>query len=181
MINVYIRRWKKEDEPWGRILASILKRDYQMEFCPEILREKDGKPYLKDYPVYFNVSHSGEYLAIAVSESPVGVDIQKEKNIREGMYQKVVQKEERPLICTDRQKDFLRLWALKESFVKAEGRGLRIPMKDYYFTKENGRYVVNYIGQKAPWAFTIEETLVAGYVIAVCGAETDVFWKVEQR
>lgn len=181
MINVYLKKRKKEDEPWEGILASVLKRDYQMETCPEILREENGKPYLKNHPVYFNVSHSGEYLAIAVSDSPVGIDIQKEKTIREGMYQKVVQQKEQMLIGTERQKDFLRLWALKESFVKADGRGLRISMKDYYFTEENGRYFVNYIGQKVPWTFTIEETLIAGYVIAVCGAKTDVFWKVEQR
>lgn len=177
MIHVYIQKWnKKEDAPWQRILADVLKCDYQIEKCPEILRDEMGKPYLRDCALHFNVSHSGEYLAIAVSDSPVGVDIQEPKNIKDGLYRKVVQPGEQSLIGEERQKDFLRLWALKESFVKAEGKGLRISMKDYYFEKENGHYFVNYHGQKQSWTFNIEETLIAGYFISVCGMETEVCW-----
>ncbi len=176
MIKVYVQKWSKEDAPWQRILADVLKRDYKIEEMPEILRDDMGKPYFKDFPLHFNVSHSGEYLAIAVSDSPIGVDIQEPKNIKDGMYRKVVQPEEAELINEDRQNDFLRLWTLKESFVKAEGRGLRISLKDYYFKKENGRYFVNYNGQKMPWAFNIEETLIEGYFISVCGMEESVHW-----
>lgn len=179
MIKVYIRRREKQDASWERILEEILKKDYQMKECPEIVRDALGKPYLKNGRLHFNVSHSGKYLAIAVSESPVGIDIQETKNIRDGMYRKIVQPKEQALIGKDRQKDFLRLWTLKESFVKAEGKGLRIPMRDYYFEKKNDRYFVNYGGQKAPWAFKIEETLVKGYVISVCGLEPEVSWNVQ--
>lgn len=176
-MKVYIQKWNKKDAPWQRILADILKNDYQIEQCPEILRDEMGKPYLKEYPLYFNVSHSGEYLAIAVSKSPVGIDIQGEKEIKEGMYRKVVQQEEMVLIGQERQRDFLRLWTLKESFVKAEGKGLRISMKDYFFEKENDRYFVNYGGQRALWTFNIEEALVENYLISVCGLEEKVEWK----
>ena len=180
MINVYIQKWNKEDAPWKRILADILKKDYKIEQCPEILRDDMGKPYFKDCPLYFNVSHSGEYLAIAVSEFPVGVDIQEPKNIKDGMFRKVVQEEETELIGDNRQKDFLRLWTLKESFVKAEGKGLRISLKDYYFQKENKEYFVNYSGQRMPWTFNIEETLIPEYFISVCGMEKEVSWIVRQ-
>lgn len=176
MINVYIQKWSKEDAPWQSILADVLKKDYFIEETPEILRDDMGKPYFKDYPLHFNVSHSGEYLAIAVSVSPVGVDIQEPKSIKDGMYRKVVQSEEARLIGEDRQNDFLRLWTLKESFVKAEGKGLRISLKDYYFGKEKGAYFVNYGGQRMPWTFNIEETLIENYFISVCGLETEIHW-----
>lgn len=168
---------------WQCLLAEILKRDYQMENCPEIIRDEFGKPYFKeDCGLRFNVSHSGEYLAIAVSESPVGVDLQKMKEIREGMYRKVVMPKERMLITEkERQKDFIRLWTLKESFTKAEGKGLRISMKDYYFEKENNSYFVNYGGQRQSWLFNIEKTLIPDYVISVCGLENEISWKIEQR
>lgn len=179
MINVYIQKWDKREASWERLLAAILKKDYQIEACPEIIRDAMGKPFLKDSELYFNVSHSGEYLAVAVSKRPVGVDIQKEKDIREVMYRRIVQPKEQTLIGKERQKDFLRLWTLKESFVKAEGKGLRIPMKDYYFEKENGCYFVNYSGQRALWTFKIEEELISGYFISVCGQEPEVSWKVE--
>ena len=144
MIGVYIQKWnQKQDVPWQHILADILKKDYGVENCPPILKDEYGKPYIENHEVEFNVSHSGEYLAIAVSEFPVGVDIQEPKNIKDGMFRKVVQEEETELIGDNRQKDFLRLWTLKESFVKAEGKGLRISLKDYYFQKENKEYFVN--------------------------------------
>ena len=182
MIRIYIQKWnKKEDAPWQRILADVLKKDYKIENCPEILRDEMGKPYFEDKKLHFNVSHSGEYLAIAVSESVVGVDIQEPKLIKDGMFRKVVQPQEICLIGEERQRDFLRLWTLKESFVKAEGKGLRISLKDYYFQKENEQYFVNYGGQKMPWTFNIEETLIAGYFISVCGMEKEVFWILDQR
>ena len=180
MINVYIQKWNKEDAPWKRILADILKKDYKIEQCPEILRDEMGKPYFADCALHFNVSHSGEYLAIAVSELPVGVDIQEPKNIKDGMFRKVVQTEEAVVIGDDRQNDFLRLWTLKESFVKAEGKGLRISLKDYFFQKENEEYFVNYSGQRLPWTFNIEETLIPEYFISVCGMEKEVSWIVRQ-
>ena len=178
MIRVYIKKWNKKDAPWQRILADVLKCDYYIEEMPEILRDEMGKPYFKEQILQFNVSHSGEYLAIAISEKEVGVDLQEPKDIKEGLYRKVVQPEENGLIGEERQKDFLRLWALKESFVKAEGKGLRISMKDYYFVKENDRYFVNYGGQKCGWTFNIEETLIPDYVISVCGLEQEILWKI---
>ena len=179
MICVYIQKWnKKKDVPWQYILADVLKKDYGMKKCPKILKDEYGKPYVEKHEVEFNVSHSGEHLAIAISEKEVGVDLQEPKDIKEGLYRKVVQPEEKGLIGEERQKDFLRLWALKESFVKAEGKGLRISMKDYYFVKENDRYFVNYGGQKCGWTFNIEETLVPDYVISVCGLEQEILWKI---
>ena len=138
MIGVYIQKWnKKEDVSWQHILADVLKKDYGLENCPKILKDEYGKPYFENLEIEFNVSHSGEYLAIAVSEHPVGIDIQGPKAIREGTFKKVVQSQENVLIGEKREKDFLRLWSLKESFVKAEGKGLYISMKDYFFEKEN--------------------------------------------
>ena len=176
MICVYIQKWNKKDVPWQHILADILKRDYLIEDTPEILRDEMGKPYFKECELHFNVSHSGEYLAIAVSEHPVGIDIQGPKVIREGTFRKVVQPQEEILIGEVCERDFLRLWTLKESFVKAEGKGLRIPMKDYYFEKENACYFVNYGGQRTAWTFNIEETLIENFFISVCGLESEIQW-----
>lgn len=178
-MNGYVFRWKKGDRPWEEILADILRKDHGIDPCPQILRDAYGKPHFAEGGVHFNVSHSGEYLAIVVAKSPVGIDIQKLRSVREGMYRKVVQQKEQPLIGKDRERDFIRLWTLKESFVKAEGRGLRIPMASYHFEKEEGQYFVKYGGQKLPWTFNIEETLFADYVICVCGTEKKISWSVE--
>lgn len=183
MLKVYVKKWNRQKESWQKLLIEILKKDYQIKNCPEILRDEFGKPYFReDCGVQFNVSHSGEYLAIAVSENPVGIDIQKNKEIREGMFRKAVMPQEQVLLTEkERQRDFIRLWTLKESFTKAEGKGLRIPMKDYYFEKEKDRYFVNYDGQRQPWLFNIEETQISDHIVCVCGLEHEVSWKIEQR
>lgn len=178
MIRVYVKPWTKEDGSWEPLLRDILKSDYHLEeICIE--RDEMGKPFLKGGEVFFNVSHSGAYIAIAVSEKPVGVDIEGMRTIRDGMYRKVVQPQEQELIGAARERDFLRLWTLKESFVKAEGKGLRIPMKEYYFGKESEGFFVNYKGVRAPWTFYIEETPAQGYMISVCGLEKEIRWMAE--
>ncbi|WMJ80657.1 hypothetical protein RBU49_17930 [Clostridium sp. MB40-C1] len=41
-----------------------------------------GKPYVEKIKnFHFNISHSGEYVAVAISKQKVGIDIEKVKNI----------------------------------------------------------------------------------------------------
>ena len=42
-----------------------------------------GKPYIEGNPIYFSLSHSGEYAVCITENKPVGVDIQKLVNIKE--------------------------------------------------------------------------------------------------
>ena len=62
---------------WLRSLLAC----YVAETEPQSIRlgiADGGKPYLLDYPqLRFNLSHSGEFVAIAVSRHQVGVDIEK--------------------------------------------------------------------------------------------------------
>lgn len=178
MIRVYWEKWDKKNESWEPVLAGILKKDYGLD---EITIERDryGKPFLKQGDLFFNVSHSGDYLAAAVSEKPVGIDLERIRQVKEGMYRKVVRPEEQVLIGTDRTRDFIRLWTLKESFVKAEGYGMRIPFKKYYFSREENRLCVYYEGKKAPWIFHVKELPEEGYFLSVCGMEREVLFRTE--
>jgi 4'-phosphopantetheinyl transferase len=93
-----------------------------------------GKPSLLGLPAapQFNVSHSGDYVLIGVTISaPCGVDIErsnprvKEKEIARRYFCP------REVEWLDRTRQgFLRLWTMKESIIKAVGRGLSIPLSD---------------------------------------------------
>lgn len=85
-------------------------------------------------PVYFNVSHSGDYAVIAVSsDAEVGVDIEQ---IRAGRpFSDLARRfyspgENRWLqsIGSERQAEaFCRIWSVKEAVLKCEGLGLSVP------------------------------------------------------
>jgi len=94
-------------------------------------RGPNGKPYLLDSSLEFNITHSGDLLLAAVTLGrEVGIDIEHVRPERPVMslakryytpaevaWIGTLQKEEQA-------RAFFRLWTLKESFLKARGTGL---------------------------------------------------------
>lgn len=96
--------------------------------------DRYGKPYLKNYQdIYFNLSHSENYVACAVSDSPIGVDIEYIHDIDlnvanqyffDSEYEYIINKK-------NKQKAFFELWVLKESYMKMTGLGFRLPLNEF--------------------------------------------------
>lgn len=81
----------------------------------DIIREEGKKPILSIKKINFNLSHSGIYTLIAVSNENVGIDIQKHYHINfKEISTRFFHKNE---ICQT-QKEFFDLWAKKESYIK---------------------------------------------------------------
>lgn len=88
---------------------------------------KNQKPYLLDYPgVFFNISHSGKMVACAVSDKPVGVDIQQITPYKERTAQRVCGETELKKITQsdDKASEFAKIWSKKEAFLKKNGDGI---------------------------------------------------------
>lgn len=107
-----------------------------------------GKPYLVFPPIketlYFNISHTEDYLVFALSTSaPLGIDIEKaERNVRlRSLMSRFFHDKEiiKFLNYTEeeRNKRFIRYWTLKESFVKGLGTGLQTSFTSFYLAKES--------------------------------------------
>jgi 4'-phosphopantetheinyl transferase len=105
--------------------------------APEQLRigkSEYGKPYLLDYPnLAFNLSHSGNKLAIAIAyDCAIGIDIEccKPRLSLTALAEKCFSEEElsywRQLRETERTYAFYQFWTRKEAFVKATGRGIAL-------------------------------------------------------
>lgn len=86
-----------------------------------------GKPYLSDYPnVHFNISHSGKYVACAVSDKPIGIDIQKICECDFDVAKRVCNEKELKQIenSEDKASEFTKLWTQKEAVLKMIGTGI---------------------------------------------------------
>jgi 4'-phosphopantetheinyl transferase len=103
-----------------------------------ITKNEFGKPILRDYPnLHYNISHSGDYVVCAVSDRPVGIDIEqiaRSDSIKisnrifhdtEKRYVKSFYSEEAQAIA------FTEIWTKKEAYIKRDGRGLAIPLTSF--------------------------------------------------
>ena len=117
--------------------ASLLLDEAIRLCCPSVPRPLDiaanenGKPYLTAAPdVHFSLSHSAAWAVCAVSDHPVGVDIQQCRSFKPNIADRFFHPDEVQYLSSlspaERENAFYTLWALKESYVKADGRGLRL-------------------------------------------------------
>lgn len=83
---------------------------------------ENGRPYFPDGHICFSLSHCGDCAVCAVSDAPVGVDIELPRQNSVRLAQRFFAPDE-AASCTD-DNDFCRLWTLKESYIKL--RGLRL-------------------------------------------------------
>ncbi len=81
----------------------------------EIVRKEGEKPRFDTEEAYFNLSHSGGVMMLGISHSPIGVDIEK---IRDIDYKKF------DFIDADDLEDFFEKWTERESYLKFTGEGL---------------------------------------------------------
>ncbi len=96
------------------------------ETLPEILRTEEGKPYFEGeaWP-YFSVSHSGQLWVCLMAEFPVGVDIQKAKNIDiKSLAERYFSQSENAYVETFGEEGFFRLWTYKEAHTKLRGESI---------------------------------------------------------
>lgn len=89
----------------------------------------NGKPECKG--IYFNVSHSGEFALCAVSDAPVGCDVEKVTDAPMEIAERYFSERECQYIedatsVEDRNRRFFRLWTMKESYVKMTGEGMGV-------------------------------------------------------
>ena len=86
-----------------------------------------GKPYLIDYPeVHFNLSHCKNGILMAVSDQPVGVDIESYRNVSDSLIRYTMNEEERRIIqeSDDSVRTFTEYWTKKEAVFKLRGTGI---------------------------------------------------------
>lgn len=136
--------------------------------------EKPFIPGIANY--HFNVSHSGEWVVCAINNTQVGVDIEKVTPIDMEIASRFFAKEEyHRLLAQDTENQlafFYDLWTAKESYIKAIGKGLSIPLHSFCIQLDSQEITIE-TEEKDDWylkAYDIDPD----YKLTVC-AKTKAF------
>lgn len=133
-----INRCKKNEDKLRGVTAGLLleyglkKRGLSQKNVHFTLKE-NGKPKIMEYPeIYFNLSHSGDCVAAAFADIPVGIDVEHFRESGAKIAERFFSEEERRYLKEQSDaSSFTRIWTRKESYVKAIGLGLRLPMDSF--------------------------------------------------
>jgi len=130
-----IKRFRFFRDASNALLGDILARieicrvtgliNKQLEFSANAY----GKPFLKNNThIHYNISHAGHYVALAISNQPVGIDIEVIKHIDLKIAERFFAPDEAIYVLSmqddSHTQRFFEVWTKKESRIKWEGRGL---------------------------------------------------------
>ncbi|MBR5908745.1 MAG: 4'-phosphopantetheinyl transferase superfamily protein, partial [Schwartzia sp.] len=93
-----------------------------------IAHDEKGKPFWPGGSLSLSISHSGNYIAVAVGEETIGVDVEKKRKAAPAVAKRWFRLEENTLLESlseaERSRLFFRLWTVKEAALKYAGEGL---------------------------------------------------------
>lgn len=111
-------KYKNEIDQIRSLASSYLVNSLSNE---PLLFNDMGKPFFENGP-YFNISHSGKYIVMAVSDKEVGVDI--EENVEKNMSSLIRIFNDAEAKMIKEHADFYYLWCAKESLIKCIGSSI---------------------------------------------------------
>lgn len=137
-----VMRSKKQSIGAELLLNHVMRTEAGMEAPINWETDANGKLFVPGCDVCVNLSHSGEYAVCAVCDTDVGVDIERVKTADIKLARRFFTAEECDFVENAASADdaFSDIWVRKESFVKAVGKGLAIPLSSFSVLSETVVY-----------------------------------------
>ncbi len=142
-----------------------------------IYNNEYGKPYIREVDNFnFNLSHSGDWVVCAVNNVTIGIDIEKIHDVDLNLSARFFSEEEHSYLVslenTKRREAFFDFWTLKESYIKADGRGLSIPLNSFSF-KIEGDYISFTTTNELKDCYFKQYYIDKEYKMSVCSLKPD--------
>ena len=169
----------------GLLLQKVLAL-YHMQDS-DVFVDEHGKPKVER--LEFSLSHSGNLVLCAVSEEPVGCDVEEIRKAPERVAERYFSCGEQEYLSQFAEEEydraFFRLWTMKESYVKMTGEGMGLPFSVYELLvdacaslgyESSARVLRNGEVQDC----YISEISLQGYIISICAessAHMEVIWE----
>lgn len=175
----FYSRFKRTSSLQRSLLAELLSRFIigQKLAIPArnivFLRAKNGKPYLADGNLRFNLSHSGNWVVMALAETEVGIDVELLRPVNYHIAERFFSKDEVTNLNSKEGDDklayFFDLWTLKESYLKLLGTGLTRSLSSFTVHKDNDVIVITEGGRELNSnVFFKQYNLSENYKLSVC-------------
>lgn len=125
------------------LLRYALKERYQISDL-ELGKNAYGKPYLVNHNgIYFNLSHSGDWVICGVGDQDLGIDVEHIEEIEMSIAEDFFARKEIEYLNTIpveiRLGAFYSVWTMKESYTKYVGEGMSIPLDSFAIIPEKER------------------------------------------
>ena len=166
----------------GDILSrSLLEKMTGIDACElDICVDDMGKPYVEN--AYFNVSHSGEYVACIVSDKPCGIDIETMDKDNLDIAKRFFVKSEYEYISDCSKEEiksrFYEIWTAKEAYSKYEGKGLGIDLGSFEVVKKEDSYSI-FVNGTEKQTVTVRD-IGGGYMLSfICEDESEISVEIE--
>ncbi len=140
-----------KDKSNKRLLAGYLLertlREYAVQMANpieamEFIVEENGKPVLNGrQDIFFNMSHSGNMVVIAVGDTAMGVDVELTDTCTEKVAKRFFHANEWEYIESykgNKKPLLARCWTMKEAYIKYTGEGLKKPLDSFETVIDSG-------------------------------------------
>ncbi len=136
-------------------------------------KSKNGKPYLRASGIHFNLSHSGEYVAVALSDHDTGIDVEQIRPVNYRIAERFFSPEEVTALNSksgsSKLEYFFDLWTLKESYLKMIGTGLTRSLSSFTVEFVNGGFrMTEKSGSRKAEIFFKQYSIDDAYKLSVC-------------
>ncbi|MFB5673916.1 4'-phosphopantetheinyl transferase family protein [Paenibacillus terreus] len=190
-IDAYLHQEDKERSLVGDMLIRLMlfRHFGYVSLKVPFTADRFGKPYVEGQSgMHFNISHAGDWIVCAVDSSPIGIDVELiraiDMAIAHHYFSDVEQESLKAVPPENRLSYFFDLWTLKESYIKAIGKGLNEPLR--LFTMDLSVNEIKLISTKkkdAAWNFRQYE-IDPAYKLSICATNdsfpnkvTEVVWE----
>lgn len=126
--------------------------------------DDNGKPFICEKSIEFNISHCDEAAACVIADNPIGVDVQNfDTGINKDMMQMIFSENEISDILSSKDNDYSisQYWVIKESYLKCLGTGINDNMSQIDFSS-----FFSDSFNKDGYSFTIKR--MKNYCLSVC-------------
>lgn len=156
----------------GLLLFYALKKNGLESRINDIRKGQYGKPFLPESGFYFSLSHSGSLALCAFGDTDLGADIQQVKESIPQKTAKILSPQEKKYLQGKegraQTEAFYQIWARKESLMKWDGRGLRLPMQSFSVVQDGILVEKMIFGEKV---ISFQEYRLQGYAVSICAEQ----------